>query len=51
VRWDDANWRAWRPEEAAERLEGLDAPWCVAAGWAIDLTLAHPGHAWLERLV
>jgi len=37
VRWDDADWRAWRPEEAATRLAGLDAPWYVAAGWAIDL--------------
>jgi hypothetical protein len=41
VRWDDADWRAWRPEEAAERLEGLDAPWCVAAGWAIDLFVGY----------
>jgi hypothetical protein len=37
VRWDDADWRAWRPEEAAQRLETLDVAWCVAAGWAIDL--------------
>jgi hypothetical protein len=37
VRWDDAAWRAWRPEEAARRLEGVDVPWCIAAGWAIDL--------------
>ena len=37
MRWDDAEWRPWRPDEAALRLEGLDVPWCVAAGWAIDL--------------
>jgi len=37
VRWDDAEWRPWRPEEATRRLDGLDAPWCVAAGWAVDL--------------
>jgi hypothetical protein len=37
VRWDDADWQAWRPEEAAERLRGLDVPWCVAAGWSVDL--------------
>jgi hypothetical protein len=29
-------WDAWRPEEAARRLAGVEAPWCVAAGWAID---------------
>ncbi|MCM2430066.1 nucleotidyltransferase domain-containing protein [Streptomyces sp. RKAG337] len=33
ARWADA----WRPEQVAERLSGIDAPWCVAAGWALDL--------------
>lgn len=33
ARWADA----WRPEQAAERLAGVGAPWCVAAGWALDL--------------
>ncbi|MBC9711494.1 hypothetical protein H9Y04_02765 [Streptomyces sp. TRM66268-LWL] len=33
ARWADA----WRPEQVAERLEGVEAPWCVAAGWALDL--------------
>ena len=32
-------WDAWRPEEAAARLVGVQAPWYVAAGWAIDLFL------------
>jgi hypothetical protein len=41
VRWDDADWRSWRPEEAAQRLETLDVPWCVAAGWAIDLFVGY----------
>jgi hypothetical protein len=41
VRWDDADWRAWRPEEAAQRLETLDVAWCVAAGWAIDLFVGY----------
>ncbi|MCW8375445.1 nucleotidyltransferase domain-containing protein [Streptomyces justiciae] len=34
----DARWAdAWRPEQVAERLDGVRAPWCVAAGWALDL--------------
>jgi hypothetical protein len=32
-------WEAWRPEQVAERLAGVRAPWYVAAGWAIDLFL------------
>lgn len=37
MRSDDADWRSWRPEEAAQRLAHVDVPWCIAAGWAIDL--------------
>jgi hypothetical protein len=34
----DARWSScWTPSEVARRLDGLDAPWCVAAGWALDL--------------
>ncbi|WP_256641210.1 nucleotidyltransferase domain-containing protein [Streptomyces murinus] len=34
----EARWAgAWRPEQIAERLNGVSAPWCVAAGWALDL--------------
>ncbi|MFD4562626.1 hypothetical protein ACFWP5_51435, partial [Streptomyces sp. NPDC058469] len=32
ARWADAL----RPEQVAERLDGVGAP-CVAAGWALDL--------------
>jgi hypothetical protein len=32
-------WDAWRPEEVARILADVRAPWCVAAGWAIDLFL------------
>jgi hypothetical protein len=32
-------WDAWRPEEVTRRLAGVEAPWYVAAGWAIDLFL------------
>ena len=30
-------WQAWHPRVAASRLAGVAAPWCVAAGWAVDL--------------
>ncbi|MFH9552926.1 nucleotidyltransferase domain-containing protein [Streptomyces sp. NPDC017435] len=33
ARWSDA----WSPAQVAERLEGISASWCVAAGWALDL--------------
>ena len=32
-------WDAWHPREAARVLAAVEAPWCVAAGWAIDLFL------------
>ncbi|MHB8339603.1 MAG: nucleotidyltransferase domain-containing protein [Mycobacteriales bacterium] len=34
---DDPPWDAWEPGEVAERLRSVTAPWCVAAGWALDL--------------
>ncbi|WP_055700863.1 nucleotidyltransferase domain-containing protein [Streptomyces silaceus] len=34
----DARWSScWTPSEVAQRLAGVTAPWCVAAGWALDL--------------
>jgi hypothetical protein len=33
----DPPWQAWSPEDAAARLAGVTVPWCVAAGWAVDL--------------
>jgi hypothetical protein len=36
---DDADWEAWRPEDVTARLDGVDVPWRVSAGWAIDLFL------------
>jgi hypothetical protein len=38
--WDE--WEAWHPVEAARVLGGVEAPWYVAAGWAIDLFLGGP---------
>jgi hypothetical protein len=34
---DVDKWDAWSPAELASRLRGVDVPWAVAAGWAIDL--------------
>lgn len=34
----DARWaNAWTPSEVAAHLDGVEAPWYVAAGWALDL--------------
>jgi hypothetical protein len=33
----DPTWDPWRPEDAAWLLAGVDAPWYVAGGWALDL--------------
>lgn len=34
----DAKWSAsWTPDAVARRLAGIATPWCVAAGWALDL--------------
>lgn len=30
-------WQAWSPGELAGRLRDVSVPWCVAAGWAVDL--------------
>ena len=46
-------WDAWRPDQVARGLEGVEAPWYVAAGWAIDLFLGgtHREHEDLEIAV
>lgn len=33
----DAAWRPWTPDEVVRRLSSVTAPWCVAAGWALEL--------------
>ena len=32
-------WDAWTPAEVTRLLANVQAPWCVTAGWAIDLFL------------
>ena len=34
---DDDAWSAWRPEELGRRLRGVEKPWCIVGGWALDL--------------
>jgi hypothetical protein len=34
---DQEAWDAWHPGELARRLAGIDRPWCVVGGWALDL--------------
>jgi hypothetical protein len=50
---DVSKWDAWRPETVAALLAGVDAPWYVAAGWAIDLFFGgeHREHEDLEIAV
>ena len=38
---DVSMWDAWRPSEVAALLARVELPWCVAAGWAIDLFVGH----------
>jgi hypothetical protein len=33
----DPPWEPWRPEELPRLLAGVDVPWYVAGGWALDL--------------
>ena len=30
-------WDPWTPADVAQRLAVVDVPWCIAAGWALDL--------------
>jgi hypothetical protein len=33
----DPPWQPWLPEEVTARLAGVTVPWCISAGWAVDL--------------
>jgi hypothetical protein len=46
--WDGPGldaWRPWSPHEVSEVLRGLDVPWCIVGGWAIELALGVPHRA------
>jgi hypothetical protein len=32
-------WQPWPAQEVHQRFLGIDAPWCIVGGWAIDLWL------------
>lgn len=32
-------WAPWSPSEIANKLSGIESPWCVVGGWAVDLWL------------
>ena len=34
---EDSPWDAWGPHEVRERLGGVAVPWCVVAGWALEV--------------
>jgi hypothetical protein len=46
-------WRPWTPDDVARVLAGVDAPWYVAAGWAMSLFLGemHRAHEDIEIAV
>ncbi|OZF02587.1 hypothetical protein CH299_10500 [Rhodococcus sp. 14-2686-1-2] len=33
----NSRWAAWSPVDVAERLATVRAPWCITAGWALEL--------------
>ncbi|MDA8322637.1 MAG: hypothetical protein M0030_22915 [Actinomycetota bacterium] len=50
---EEPPWDAWTPAQAAARLLGAAARWCVAGGWALDLFAGQESrpHADLEIAV
>ena len=39
MRHEQYAWDPWRPEDVTRLLAGIDVPWYVAAGWALELFL------------
>ena len=33
----EPDWMPWTPAQVAREMVGLEVPWCVTAGWAVDL--------------
>lgn len=33
----EADWMPWTPAQIAREMAGLEVPWCITAGWAVDL--------------
>ncbi|WP_018184382.1 nucleotidyltransferase domain-containing protein [Kaistia granuli] len=38
---DHDAWSPWHPAELGRRLRGIDRPWCIVGGWALDLWHGH----------
>lgn len=36
---DDVRWEPWSPEQVTAEIGATTIPWCITAGWAIDLFL------------
>ncbi len=46
ARWSSS----WRPAQVAQHLAGITAPWCVAAGYPLDVFREpHDGQTWICR--
>lgn len=41
----EAKWEPFMPQQVAERMRGVDVPWWVAGGWALDLFAGHQTRA------
>ena len=37
--WSSVAWCPWTPEQTFSQLAGVEVPWCIVGGWAIDLWL------------
>jgi hypothetical protein len=42
---ENSRWEPLTPQEVAERLRGLEIPWWIAGGWALDLFLGRQTRA------
>jgi len=42
---ENSRWEPLTPQQVAERLRGIDVPWWIAGGWALDLFLGRQTRA------